>query len=136
MRRGFRRETVRLVVPFHDCDPMGIVWHGNYLKYFELARTELFRRAGLDVAEVRDLGLRMVVADARLRFTHPLGYGDEMEVSAKTTETAPLLRIVYSVRNLTRKRRSARGHTVLAITDRQGELLRETPAVIADRLRG
>jgi acyl-CoA thioester hydrolase len=135
MKPAFRRETVRLVVPFHDCDPMGIVWHGNYLKYFEHARTALFRRCQLDVAEVRDLGLRMYVADARVRFTHPLGYGDEIEVSAKTTATAPLLRVVYSVRNLTRERRSARGNTVLAITDAGGELLKETPPEIAERLR-
>ncbi len=135
MNAEFRRETVRLVVPFHDCDPMGIVWHGHYLKYFEHARTALFRRCGLDVPEVRDLGLRIYVADARLRFTHPLGYGDEIEVSAKTTATAPLLRIVYSVRNLTRQRRSARGNTVLAITDANGGLLQETPPEIAKRLR-
>ena len=134
MTRRFRSERVRLQVPFHDCDPLGIVWHGNYLKYFELARTALFTRAGLDVPQIRDLGLKMYVADVRCRYTYPLGYGDEVEVSAKTTATEPLLKIVYSVRNLTRDRRSARGNTVLAITDHDGELVREAPPEIVERL--
>ena len=124
-----------MVVPFHDCDPMAIVWHGNYLKYFELARTALFTRVGLNVPQIRDLGYRIVVADARVRYTHPCGYGDEIEISAKTTSGAPLLRIVYSVRNLTRNRRSARGNTVLAISSPEGRLLHETPPEILDRLR-
>lgn len=134
MTRRFRSETVELTVPFHDCDPLGIVWHGNYMKYFELARTALFTRVGLDVQQIRDLGLKMYVADVRCRYTFPLAYGESVSVTARTSAVEPLLKIVYSVRNLTRDRRSARGNTVLAITDHTGELLREAPAEIVDRL--
>lgn len=131
----FVRATTRLIVPFHDCDPMSIVWHGNYLKYFEQARMVLFHECQLDVPEIADLGFRIYVADARVRFTHPCSYGEQIEVSAKTSATEPLLKIVYSVQNLSRGRRCARGNTVLAITDRDGQLLRQTPDVIVDRLR-
>ena len=34
---------IRMEVPFHDIDILGIVWHGHYNKYFELARTALYR---------------------------------------------------------------------------------------------
>ncbi len=37
-------------VPLHDCDPLGIVWHGHYYKYLEIARTLLFEGLGIDVA--------------------------------------------------------------------------------------
>ncbi len=131
----FVRATTRLIVPFYDCDPMSIVWHGNYLKYFEQARMALFHECRLDVPEIADLGFRIYVADARVRFTHPCSYGEQIEISAKTSAIAPLLRIVYSVQNLSRGRRCARGNTVLAITDRDGRLLRETPSVLVDRLR-
>ena len=132
---SYRREVVRLRVPFHDCDPMSIVWHGNYLKYFEHARMALFHACALDVPMIRDLGYKMVVADTRVRFTHPSSYGEEIEVSAKTAATEPLLKIVYSVRNLTRDRRSARGNTVLAITRFDDTLFHGTPPQIAERLR-
>ena len=38
-----------LTVPFHDLDPAQIVWHGNYFKYFDIARAGLFDSLGLDL---------------------------------------------------------------------------------------
>jgi acyl-CoA thioester hydrolase len=128
--------SVEFEVPFHDCDPMQIVWHGRYFQYFELARTELFRERQLDIPAVRELGLRMYVADVRCRFTSPLTYGDRVKVVAIAKEASPLIRIAYVVHNLTKERRSARGHCVLATTDGQGELLTETPEIIRERLLG
>jgi len=40
---------VEISVPFFDLDPMQIVWHGNYLNYFELARAGLFEHYGVDL---------------------------------------------------------------------------------------
>ncbi len=40
---------VKLQVPFYDLDPMQVVWHGNYLKYFEIARNGLFDSIGVDL---------------------------------------------------------------------------------------
>ena len=134
MKSRSREVRVCLTVPFHDCDPLSVVWHGRYFEYFELARTELFASHGVDVPQIRDLGFRMYVADARCRYTFPLTYGDEVEVTAKATAWKPMLRIVYSVRNLTQSRRSARGFTALATTDITGRLLPETPKAIRERI--
>jgi acyl-CoA thioester hydrolase len=134
MKEKSRAVRVRVTIPFHDCDPLSVVWHGRYFEYFELARTELFVVHGIDVPQIRDLGFRMYVADAGCRYMHPLTYGDEVEVTARATGWKPMLRIVYSVQNLTRSRRSARGFTALATTNISGQLLPETPHAILDRL--
>ena len=135
IRKEARAEAqVRLSVPFHDCDPLSIVWHGRYFEYFELARAELFIGFGLDVPEIRALGYRMYVVDVRCRYTHPLSYGDAVLVTARLKASRPLVRVVYSVRNLTRGRTSARGHCVLATTDAAGALFYETPDAIFERL--
>ena len=126
--------TVRLTVPFHDCDPLAIVWHGRYLEYFEQARAELFIGFGLDVPEIRTLGYSMYVVDVRCRYTHPLAYGETAEITARLKVSRPLIRVVYSVRNATRGRTSARGHVVLATTDAEGALFYETPDAIHERL--
>jgi len=120
--------------PFHDCDPLFVVWHGHYAKYFELARTELFSRLALDVPQIRTLGYRMYVVDARCRYMYHLTYGDEVEVTARLTAVKPLIRVTYDMRNLSQSRRSARGYTVLATTDAAGRLLTETPDDIVKRL--
>lgn len=130
-----RTARVTVKVPFHDCDPLFVVWHGRYLEYFELARTALLEGLALDVPQIRGLGYRMYISDARCRYMYPLSYGDEAEVTATLTASRPLVRIAYDVRNLTKNRRSARGYTVLATTDADGHLFPETPDVIAERLR-
>ena len=135
MKKPIAEASVRLRVPFHDCDPLQIVWHGRYFEYFELARTELFSTCGLDVPQFRELGYRMYVSDVRCRYTFPLAYGEDAEVNARLTATRPLLRVAYSVRNLSQNRASARGYCVLAVTDAEGKLCPETPDVIVDRLR-
>ena len=126
--------TVRLRVPFHDCDPLFVVWHGRYFEYLEVARTSLLASFNLDVPEIRDLGYRMYVTDARCRYMHPLSYNDEFDVTARVTEGTPLLRISYDVQNVTADRRSARALTVLATTDAAGNLLPETPDEILSRI--
>ena len=125
---------VELRVPFHDCDPLAVVWHGRYFQYLEASRTELFRSCRLDVSDMVELGLRMFVTDARCRYNHPLGYGDRFVVGCWFSERSPLLRVSYDVMNLTRGRRSARAYTRLALTDRDGELLKEIPEVVRERL--
>ena len=47
-RNGQKSCEVELTVPFHDLDIMQLVWHGNYLKYFDIARFALFDSLGVD----------------------------------------------------------------------------------------
>jgi acyl-CoA thioester hydrolase len=44
-----RNFQARLKVPFYDLDPLNVVWHCNYLKYFDIARFGLFSAAGIDL---------------------------------------------------------------------------------------
>ena len=126
--------TVTTKVAFHQCDPLGVAWHGRYLEWFELARTELFASVGLEVHQIRSLGHRMYVVDLKLRYMAPLAYSDPVEISAWFNAAAPLIRVNYDIYNPTTKRWSARGTTVLAVTDAAGELLPSTPDAILERL--
>ena len=127
--------SVRLKVPFHDCDPLFVVWHGRYFEYLEIARSALFARHRVDVEHVRELNYRMYVTDAHCRYLHPLSYNDELSVTARFTALTPLIRVAYDVRNLRVNRKSARAVTVLATTDAQGKLLSETPHDLIARIR-
>lgn len=125
--------TVRVTVPFHDCDPLGIVWHGRYFEYLEAARTALLQSFRLDVPDVRGLGFKMFVADARCRYLFPLAYGEVAAVTAWLSELGPLLRVAYDIDNETRGRKSARAYTVIALTDHDNQLLKRVPDDIMER---
>lgn len=126
--------SVEFRVPFHDCDPLQIVWHGNYLRYFELARTALFQKLQLDVPDIRDLGYTMFVSETHCRYLYPLRYNDAVTVRARFARVGAILRVSYTAVNVTENRKSARAYTELAFTDRDGKLITELPEVICERI--
>ena len=126
--------VVELEVPYHDVDPLGIVWHGNYYKYFELARTRLLRDHGLDSGDLIGKRYRFYVIESRCRHSFPLRYGERARVSAWVRDMRHRVMIQFEVTNLAHERRAARGFTALATVDADNNLLLETPDEIQRRL--
>ena len=127
--------SVELDVPFHDVDALRIVWHGNYYKYFEVARTALLRSKGLDGYDNLPGNCQLVVIETRCRHTYPLRYGDRFRVDAWLEDIDVRLNVAYEITNLTADRRTAKGHTILATLDSSGNLLLATPDAILQRLQ-
>jgi acyl-CoA thioester hydrolase len=73
----------RIRVRYNECDPQGHVFNANYLAYFDLAMTELWRELGGYDAMLAD-GLDMVVAEAHLRYLKPLGFDDEADLVVRS----------------------------------------------------
>lgn len=134
MKRPAHAVKVELKIPFHDCDPLSVAWHGRYFEYLELSRTALLQSCRLDVPDMHELGVRMFVSDARCRYNSPLHYGDEVAVCCWFRPATHLLRISYDVYNVTKARRAARAYTHFALTDEAGKWLSEIPTCIAERL--
>ena len=121
-------------IGLHHCDPLGVAWHGRYFEWFELARTALFKSRDLDVDQIRALGHRMYVVDARCRYMAPLGYGEVARITAWFVAVQPLIRVAYDIYNPATERWSARATTVLATTAADGTLLPSTPDALLARL--
>jgi acyl-CoA thioester hydrolase len=75
----------KLRVRYGECDPQGIVFNANYLLYFDVAFTELWRAALGPWQEMVDRGIDAVVADARISFRAPARFDDELELRAQPT---------------------------------------------------
>lgn len=132
--------SVELEVPLHDVDLLGIVWHGHYFKYMEIARTELMRARGLDEPQLRELGVAFVVVESRIRHTSPLRYADRFTVQAWFRSVTERIEIGYRVRTLASAQAPVRGvaraTTTLVTTDGHTHMLREIPDAIASRIQG
>jgi acyl-CoA thioester hydrolase len=72
-----------LRVRYGECDPQGIVFNANYLLYFDVAFTELWRAAVGPWQEMLSRGVDAVVAEAHLDFRAPARYDDELELRAQ-----------------------------------------------------
>lgn len=133
--------AVELEAPFHDLDPLFVVWHGWYYKYFEIARTALFRAHEIDVTDMMPLHLGFYVIETRAKHLRPLRYGEKFKVAAWFTECESRVGVAYEITSALEGHRIARGKTVLVTTQRHTNgpevdtMLFETPEVLLTRIR-
>jgi acyl-CoA thioester hydrolase len=122
------RTDIHLEIPFHDVDSMGIVWHGHYLKYFEIARTALMRRAGMDVMDMQATGCAWPVVTCEVKYIRPLRYGQRVRVEAALEEYEFRIGIAYTIWDEATGERLTRGRTQqLPIDATTGELRAGAP---------
>jgi len=123
-------------VAFHDLDPMQIVWHGNYLKYFDAARQGLFRSLGVDLYEFfQETGYLFPVIRSTVKYIQPLRYNDAFVVSATLVEVTHKLVVDFEIRREEDHTLCAKGRgEQAAVTYPDMELCFEIPASFRDRL--
>ena len=120
-------EVARYRVIFGDCDPMRIVYYGNYFRLFEIGRAELFRRLGHPFAVYIARGLYLGVIETTCRYRRPSRYDDELVISAAVTELRRARVIIgYEIRGLDGELR-AEGSTTHAVIGDDGKPLRIPP---------
>lgn len=96
------RYETGIKVRYYECDPMGIVHHSNYLRYFECARDEMIESWGYGVEQCQADGITFPVAKAELRFHRPAHMGDTLRVIAEIEEL-PLAKLVVKQQVLNQK---------------------------------
>lgn len=126
--------SVEIEIPFHDVDALHLVWHGHYYKYFEIARTALFRDRGLDQTFYLDQGVALVVMESQCRYKYPLRFGDRGRVSAWFGEVDHTMTIRFEVTNTLTGKRCAMGRTRLATIDSEGKFLTSIPDAILSKI--
>lgn len=84
----------KLRVEYHHTDQMGIVHHSNYIKFFEAARTEWLRAAGMTYAEMERRGVMMPIVDVHVKYRQPAYYDEVLSVSVFVDEL-PMARMIF-----------------------------------------
>jgi acyl-CoA thioester hydrolase len=131
------REVARYRVIYGDTDQMGVVYYGNYLRFFEIARNEFLRQAGARYHEFEEKHrLMLPVVEANVRYRRPARYDDELAIHAAITDVrGASARFVYEIRRLPDGESLVDGHTVHACIDRDGRVAR-IPAELRAALGG
>ncbi len=103
---------VKISVPFFDLDPMQIVWHGNYLNYFEIARAALFEHYGVDLYSYYDRE-KIIFPIIRTSTKHifPLRHRDEIICKATLADANIKLVVDFEIRKTADNSVCARGRT-------------------------
>lgn len=112
---------------------MGVVYHGNYLPWFEVGRTQLLRDHGLVYRDLEAQGYLLPVIEVGVKYLRPALYDDELAVITTLAEK-PLLRIRLDYEVKRGDELLVTGFTVHSFINKKGEPVRP-PAVFAARMR-
>jgi acyl-CoA thioester hydrolase len=87
-------------VIYGDTDAMGIVYYGNYLRYFEIGRNELFRACGGTYRDIEASGFALPVAEVGAKYVAPARYDDEIDIETRVMQASGArLRFEYRLRH-------------------------------------
>jgi acyl-CoA thioester hydrolase len=131
---SWEAETI-IEVPFHDVDMMEIVWHGYYVKYFEVVRCVLLDQIGYNYRQMRESGYAWPVIDLHIRYPQPARFGQKLRVKAKLVEWENRLKIKYLIEDADSGQRLTKGHTVQVAVDIEAkEMCLVSPPVLTEKL--
>jgi acyl-CoA thioester hydrolase len=103
----------RVRVRYAETDTMGVVYHSNFLVYFEIGRTDYFRNLGFTYKEMETADVFMPVTECFCKYILPARYDDELEIRTKFTTISRLrFKFTYEVVRTSDSRILAEGFTV------------------------
>mgnify|MGYP006205712467 CR=1 FL=1 len=120
---------------FHDLDPMDIVWHGNYVRYLELARCALLQSFDYDYPQMRASGYAWPIVDLRAKYVRSARYGQRLVVRATLVEWENRLKIDYLVSDADTGEVLTRATSIqVAVDVATGEMCFASPNALLERL--
>jgi acyl-CoA thioester hydrolase len=122
-------------VPFHDLDPAGMVWHGNYAKYFEIARCELLQSFRYNYDDMMRSGYMWPIIDLRVRYVKAARFAETLKVDARLREWEHRLKIDYLITDAASGLRVCKGSSVqVAVRIDNFEMCLRSPDILFARL--
>ncbi|WP_410483307.1 acyl-CoA thioesterase [Teredinibacter sp. KSP-S5-2] len=127
--------SVDITVPFYDVDAMEIAWHGNYVKYFEVARCKLLDQLQVNYFQMRDCGYGWPIVDIQLKYVRPAIFNQRIRVQVKIEEWELRLKLRYVITDIETGEVLTKGYTVqVAIDITNREMCYATPEVFRQRI--
>jgi acyl-CoA thioester hydrolase len=129
------QSEIEVEVPFHDCDPMGVTWHGCYLRYFETARSALLNRIGYNFRQMTASGFAWPIVDLRVKYVKTTTFGQRLTVRAALEEYENRLKIAYTVLDQSGEVVTKASTTQVAVDQARGEMCFVSPQAFLDKVQ-
>jgi acyl-CoA thioester hydrolase len=116
-------------VRFNELDPLGVVWHGNYIKYFEDGREDFGLKHGISYSDLKQEGVMAPIVSVQCDYKRFVRYGEKLLVETSFIDN-PAAKIILKYKIFRKEDQEivAEGSTMQVFTDTNGELLLIPPA--------
>jgi len=128
MTRKTLKTTTQTKVRFSEVDSMGIVWHGNYIKYLEDGREAFGREYGLGYLDVYQQQALTPIVKVEMDYKQYIKYGEDIIIETEYINT-PAAKLVfkYKIFRAEDKKLALTAQTTQVFVDKQGELMLTNP---------
>ena len=119
-KKNILKSETEVLVRFNEADPLGIVWHGHYIRYFEDGREDFGKQYGIGYLDFFNIGYVIPVVNVDCSFKKSLRYGDTVIVET-TFVPCDAAKIKFSYRLFNKKNMElvATGNSIQVFLDRQ-----------------
>ena len=119
-----KEKIVEHRVYYYDTDKMGVVYHSNYLKWMEVARTEFFRDI-LPYSTLEEMGVMLPVKTLNIEYFNSVKYDELIKIKIKLLEFSKIkIKFLYEIYDENFTQLKAKAETVNTFTDINGNLKR------------
>jgi acyl-CoA thioester hydrolase len=126
---------VEFKIDFFEVDSMKIVWHGNYINYFERARCALLDKIGYNYIAMEESGYSYPVVDVRIKYVRSLQFGDTCRAKATLAEYENMIKIQFELYNAKTGKLTTKGSvTQMCIDMKTGETQFVLPKVWTEKV--
>ncbi|MDD9195690.1 acyl-CoA thioesterase [Aliivibrio sp. S3MY1] len=126
---------VLITTAFQDADPMGVVYHGNYFRFFEKARHEMLEKIGYSYREMMASGYVWPIIDTRVKYVKSIPYDHKIRVVATLTEWENRMRVDYVIYDADSGVRMTKAHTMqVAVSIETEEMSFVSPRIFTDKV--
>ncbi|OCG21456.1 MULTISPECIES: acyl-CoA thioesterase [unclassified Gilliamella] len=137
MKNNFKHSaTIEYTTSIHDTDAMGVVWHGNYLKFFEKAREALFQKFNCGYKQMIESGYIWPIVDARVKYIAPSLAEQTLQIVATLEEYEHRIKISYTIIDSLTGKKITSGYTIqVAVSTSTHKMSFVTPSFLLELIR-
>ncbi|WP_087019016.1 acyl-CoA thioesterase [Thaumasiovibrio subtropicus] len=135
MPRKQLRAEISMVTAFQDADPMGIVYHGNYFRFFEEARRVLLEQIDYGYRAMSASGYSWPVIDTQVKYVKAIPFNHPICITATLSEWEHRLRVKYLITSEDKLTVYTRAHTTQVAVNLETETMcLASPSCFTDRI--
>jgi acyl-CoA thioester hydrolase len=134
-RESYMQAEITLTTSFQDADPMGVIYHGNYFRFFEAARHALLEQIDYSYNAMHASGYLWPIIDVRVKYIGPITFNQKIRITAELVEWENRMKIRYVIYDAASGARLTRGYTMQVAVDMETEkMCFASPRVFTDKV--
>ena len=129
-----KKNLTKIRVIYADTDALGIVYHTNYIKWFEVGRGELLRELGIPYSQIENMGYNLPLTEVNCHYLYPARYDQILLIETQIIfVNRASVKFRFIIWDEKQEKALVEGESVHACINKQGKIVR-IPREITEKI--